>query len=45
MKPYVTMGLTALAVTALLEVALVPGIVIGGAAVLAPEYLPCQRPA
>ena len=40
MKPYVTMGLAVLAGAALLEVALVPGIVIGGAAVLAPEYLP-----
>ncbi len=37
---YVTLGLTVLAGAALLEVALVPGIVIGGAAVLAPRYLP-----
>lgn len=40
MKPYVTMDLTVLAGAALLEVALVPGILIGGAAVLAPKYLP-----
>jgi uncharacterized membrane protein len=40
MKPYVTIGLTVLAGAALLEMALVPGIVIGGATVLAPEYLP-----
>ncbi|HUN98115.1 MAG TPA: DUF2061 domain-containing protein [Bradyrhizobium sp.] len=40
MKPYVTMGLTVLAGAALFEVALVPGILIGGAAVLAPKYLP-----
>jgi hypothetical protein len=39
MKPYVTMGLTVLAGAALFEVALVPGILIGGAAVLAPKYL------
>jgi uncharacterized membrane protein len=38
MKSYVTMGLTVLAGAALLEVALVPGILIGGAAVLAPRY-------
>jgi uncharacterized membrane protein len=40
MKPYVTVGLTVLAGAALFEVALVPGIVIGGAAVLAPRYFP-----
>jgi uncharacterized membrane protein len=41
MKPYVAAGLTVLAGVALFEVALVPGIVIGGAAVvLAPRYLP-----
>jgi len=41
MKPYVAAGLTVLAGAALFEVALVPGIVIGGAAVvLAPRYLP-----
>lgn len=39
MKPYLTMGLTVLAGAALFEVALVPGILIGGAAVLAPKYL------
>jgi uncharacterized membrane protein len=40
MKPYVTVGLTVLAGAALLEVALVPGILIGGVAVLAPQYFP-----
>src|SRR6201996_2344187 len=40
MKSYVTVGLTVLAGAALLEAALVPGILIGGAAVLAPQYLP-----
>jgi uncharacterized membrane protein len=41
MKPYVAAGLTVLAGAALFEVALVPGLVIGGAAVvLAPRYLP-----
>jgi uncharacterized membrane protein len=41
MKPYVAAGLTVLAGVALFEVALVPGIVIGGAAVmLGPRYLP-----
>ena len=40
MKPYVTVGLSVLAGVALFEVALVPGILIGGAAVLAPRYLP-----
>jgi uncharacterized membrane protein len=43
MNPYVTVGLSVLAGAALLEVALIPGIVIGGAAVLAPEYLPRLR--
>ena len=36
MKPYVTVGLTVLAGAALFEAALIPGILIGGAAVLAP---------
>jgi uncharacterized membrane protein len=36
-------GLTVLAGVALFEVALVPGVVIGGAAVLAPKYLPKLR--
>ncbi len=40
MKPTMTLGLTVLAGVALFEVALIPGIVIGGAAVLAPKYLP-----
>jgi uncharacterized membrane protein len=40
MKQYVTMGLTVLAGAALLEAALIPGILIGGAAVLAPQYFP-----
>jgi uncharacterized membrane protein len=39
MKPYVTVGLTALAAVAVFEVALVPAVVVGGAAVLAPKYL------
>jgi uncharacterized membrane protein len=37
MKQYIAIGVTVLAGAALLEVALVPGIVIGGAAVLAPS--------
>ena len=40
MKQYVTVGLTVLAGAALLETALIPGLLIGGAAVLAPRYLP-----
>lgn len=40
MKPYVTVGLTVLAGAALIETALIPGLLIGGAAVLAPRYLP-----
>jgi len=40
MKQVVTVGLAVVAGAALLEVALVPGILIGGAAVLAPRYLP-----
>jgi uncharacterized membrane protein len=43
MKGYVAAGLTVIAGVALLEVAIVPGIVIGGAAVLAPAYLPKLR--
>jgi uncharacterized membrane protein len=39
MKLYVTVGLSMLAGAALLEAALIPGLVIGGAAVLAPKYL------
>jgi len=40
MKTYVTVGLTVMAGAALLETALIPGILIGGVAVLAPRYLP-----
>ena len=40
MKAYLTVGVVALAGAALLEAALVPGLVIGGAAVLAPAVLP-----
>ncbi len=43
MKGYVTLGLAAAAGVALLEAALIPGLVIGGAAVLAPSYLPKLR--
>jgi uncharacterized membrane protein len=39
MKLYVTVGLSMLAGAALFEAALIPGLVIGGAAVLAPKYL------
>jgi uncharacterized membrane protein len=49
MNRYVTVGLSVLAGAALLEATLIPGIVIGGAAVLAPTVLPkllrrSQRP-
>jgi uncharacterized membrane protein len=40
MSRYVTLGLTVLAGAALLEMALVPGIALGCAVVLAPKYLP-----
>jgi uncharacterized membrane protein len=43
MKGYVAVGLTALAGAALIEAALIPGLVIGGAAFLAPKYLPKLR--
>jgi uncharacterized membrane protein len=43
MERYVTVGLTVLAGAALFEAALIPGMVIGGAAVLAPKYLPKLR--
>jgi uncharacterized membrane protein len=43
MKNYITLGLAAVAGAALIEVALIPGLVIGGAAVLAPAYLPKLR--
>jgi uncharacterized membrane protein len=40
MKIYVTVGLAVVAGAALLETALIPGLLIGGVAVLAPRYLP-----
>lgn len=39
MKAYVTVGLSVLAGAALFEAALIPGILIGGAVVLAPKYV------
>jgi uncharacterized membrane protein len=43
MKQYIAVGVTVLAGAALLEAALVPGIVIGGAAVLAPSVMKLVR--
>jgi uncharacterized membrane protein len=43
LKQYVTVGLTVLAGAALFEAALIPGLVIGGAAILAPKVLPGLR--
>jgi uncharacterized membrane protein len=43
MKQYLTVGLAVLAGAALVEAALIPGLVIGGAAVLAPRILPQLR--
>jgi uncharacterized membrane protein len=43
MKQYVTVGLAVLAGAALVEAALIPGLIIGGAAVLAPKVLPTLR--
>jgi uncharacterized membrane protein len=43
MKQYLTMGLAVLAGAALIETALIPGLLIGGAAVLAPKALPNLR--
>jgi uncharacterized membrane protein len=43
MNRYVTMGLTVLVGAALFEAALIPGMAIGAAAVLAPGYLPKLR--
>ena len=43
MNPYLTAGLSGFAAAALFEAALIPGIVIGGAALLAPKYLPELR--
>lgn len=40
MKQYLAMGLTVVAGAALIEAALIPGVLIGGAAILAPRYLP-----
>jgi uncharacterized membrane protein len=40
MKQYVTVGLGVLVGAALFETALIPGLLIGGVAVLAPRYLP-----
>jgi uncharacterized membrane protein len=45
MNPYLTVGLSAFAAAAFFEAALIPGIVIGGAALLAPKFLPRLRPA
>jgi uncharacterized membrane protein len=39
MKQYVTMGLAVFAGAAVIEAALIPGLLIGAAAVLAPDYL------
>ncbi len=43
MKQYVTVGLAVLAGAALVEAALIPGLLIGGAAILAPKVLPQLR--
>ena len=43
MKPTVTAGRAGRAGVALVEAALIPGVVIGGAAVLAPKFLPGLR--
>jgi uncharacterized membrane protein len=43
MNRYMVVGLSVLAGAALLEAALIPGVVIGGAAVLVPQYLPKLR--
>jgi uncharacterized membrane protein len=43
MNRYLAVGLTVVAGAALLEAALIPGVVLGGAAVLAPRYLPRLR--
>src|ERR1700749_1901878 len=40
MKQVIAVGVTVLAGAALIETALIPGLLIGGAAVLAPRYLP-----
>ena len=43
MNRYVTVGLVVVAGAALFEAALIPAVVIGGAAVLAPKLLPTRR--
>jgi uncharacterized membrane protein len=43
MNRYMAVGLSVLAGAALFEAALIPGLVIGGAAVLVPKYLPQLR--
>jgi len=43
MNRYLTVGLSVLAGAALIEAALIPGLVIGAAAVLAPKFLPEVR--
>ena len=43
MKQYVAVGIAVVAGAALIEAALVPGIVLGGAAVLLPKALPMLR--
>ncbi|MBV8747754.1 MAG: DUF2061 domain-containing protein [Xanthobacteraceae bacterium] len=43
MNRYLAVGLTVVAGAALVEAALIPGVIIGGAAVLAPRYLPKLR--
>ena len=45
MNSYLTVGLSAFAAAAVFEAALIPGIVIGGAALLVPKFLPRLRPA
>jgi hypothetical protein len=43
MKGYVTAGLATLAGVAIFEAALIPAVIVGGAAVLAPKYMPKPR--
>jgi uncharacterized membrane protein len=43
MKQYVAVGLAVLAGAAVVEAALIPGLIIGGAAMLAPKVLPTLR--
>jgi uncharacterized membrane protein len=43
MNRYLTVGLTVIAGAALFEAVLIPGVVIGGAVVLMPRYLPTLR--